>query len=678
MHKCLSVPSASQLESIREITQIFARPTNGLKALNVTFLLFLCLFLSGPFALAKPTTNSSEENAIPQQIPISANNYLDPSKLIVLSTGAQLKLYPILDGNQVSTNNYYVLRTRSKQKAMQQNESSKYRSILHSMELAEETLQSPQMITKMDTFLDARFCRSSLNSTCYCLVVVWFDASDHSVHYGSVDLDPILSLGSIRQTDLPVRARQVDKVLSLREFVKPVRLSSESNVIAMTVDKILLRLYLATNETSSDNLRSSQSIWSIALQPVIDTMATPQSTSAPELVRELHNFEQVKESSELIVDELNGDLLYYLDSSSKIRVLHLFNQQSQSVGATGTKLASFTWSTRAQRFFAIESATNEAISMDVSGDNISRLGSLQSKPQLRSIDRLDIMEKTLYVSDSIRKSIVCFDVASERSAKSASLSNVNESISIGGNSKSNKSHRVLVVEMPTVLDFRSIDLSHADTVEGLSCFDDGSRFCSRSVEPQSGRMKLIERRGKQTKFSCDVKEVARWKQEISERRKLGDGSALQQTAFVGKGPQLSSQRQNIVSSLQQIFDLRNETDKSNEIAFSLLESANQSDSTFSKSIQMRNVCSGLISVAFVIVIVALLIIVYVTRRTCSYPWIGSNSAHKSSSSSAKTDPLRPYVLKPKQDTDKRPLVATIDCEPASRWNHYFDNNNNYL
>lgn len=648
-------------------------------------------------ARARPPTlesdylDNTDKGAI-LKVPTGANKYIAPSKLIVLSTGAQLKLYPMSADGQVSANSYYVLEAGfARPKSAQQNgtdQQQQQHSIPHSIigSNSADSNGSLRLITRLDTFVDARFCRA----TCNCLVVVWFDSNERSVHYGSVDLDQMLSTGTNQLSgaaNLPVssRARQVDKVLSLTEFADPIQVCAQSslecNVVAMSADKVRLKLFLVTSEKAQkDDSQIKQTLSVAPLRPMADAGASSDgggggqsAPSSPELVRELEGDEQAIESSELVVDELSGRLFYYLDASSEVRALHLSNVR-QSNHSTRTervalnktrasfarslaKIASFAWSTSAQKFFWISETTNEVYSADASGDNLTRLGSLRTKPLLRSIDRLDVMDATLYLSDSVRKSIVCFELASE-SGKSASLSNA-------ADGSSNKSHRVLVVEMPTVLDFRALDLSRSQRFEGLSCFDDELERCTRSIAIESGKTE----RHVQTESTCDVNKAADWKQEISDMQLNGsrttneDTTLAQQTPLIG--PEMRTSRDN-----RQTYDLSDESSvsplKLAALQFGLVGDERKLPAQ-SKYVSYRPIVVAFVLVASLLVIVCVIIR---TRSKCT-----SNRAQQlspSMESFAKTDPLRSHIIRSNLSTDKRPLVATIDCEAHTHWNQSFN------
>lgn len=592
---------------------------------------------------------ASTSNRDPVQTPRSDQD----TKLIVLSTGTQLKLYPLSESNQVSAHKYYVFKPRAigwdPAKRTNQGHSELVRS--GRAEDQRDRLQvapSKPFIANLDTFVDPRFCPNATYCDT-CLVVVWFDQSDHSIHYGSADMRTVqprngteinnASSGGSR-IDQPTLARQVDRVLYLNEYVPPIAVCQTCNLLSLVVDKVRLKVYYAVNDTlTTTGEFGRRFIGSVILKTLRDTSGTHER----ELISERLDRRQAINS--LIVDELSGSSLYYLDSTTKARVLQLGSKDSlgRVRNALGrqmelnsivnvkmdegvlppAKIAGLVWSTLHQRFYWLTDSTNQIYSSDVTGDNVVRIGEINSKPFIRSVDRMHLLDDTLFLSDSIKKSIISYG-----------LKNMNNNHTDSHASR----HRVVLVEMPTVLDFKPIDLREVYHIEGLSCFDDDkTQFCTRSIRLLDITKWQQQKYASSSNFTCDALAVD-WKQAVSSK----------QLDITKSEQSITWQQEPINGKAEPTFDLEsNQPQEGDEKHLFLWQSVG-----VKHQISMQYICCG--SIVAAVVVIVLLLIVYVIRYCCLRA--------KQQNHLDKRYTVRPYLLRPELKIDKRPLVAIIDCE----------------
>lgn len=454
------------------------------------------------------------------------------SKFILLTSGDQIKLYPIksaqsqqesITADLIDNNNYYIIKPielnvtdpqvleylsdnsykqwlifKSKQKLdLAEHKSSgkiSKASILPDTSESDEFYENSAsgwrkpLIIDVDYFVDKNYC---INSTEFCLVVVWLDKNNKIVRYGSIDLmealKPFESEEGLSKSDAK------ESVLWLDEF-PPIQVY---NTIRDS-DICKKRCNFDRIELFSMVIDKSRKILHVAFSDGMDSIIKPNKilTGVPKTRRQLFdhsrhtqlisqrilsfnkypppsNMDENIGLQDLNVDEETADWLFYFDSSQtgKIFALNIDDQWSdkrgfagdkeaiqslavhnisQAIDAKSKKATNYAFDQQNRRMFLINDA-NELLTCGISGEDVELVGKLSQKPAIKSPYSMQVFENTLLISDSIKKSLIGVGLdRHNRKLKDFGRQN-------SGDNEFDTTHQVLIVQMNSLYGFRVVD-----------------------------------------------------------------------------------------------------------------------------------------------------------------------------------------------------------------------------
>lgn len=370
------------------------------------------------------------------------------------------------------------------------------------------------LIIDVDFFFDDNFCNTTRISTSpRCLVIVWLDKRNSYVHYGAINTEtiPTTSKSTSKDTNSGPSNNTSSRVSRIRELwieeFPPYDICSYNlkenatrpqrcNVYAMVVDKKRGAIHVAFSSESnssypnrllSGTIRSYnrkmlyQKTHLIHHQVLSFNDACENRESPTTMPKELNN---------LFVDEVNGDWLFYLDKQgsqfsrgAEIIALNVYSRWAtlninqtklpkpavqisvQSIKLTNPK--SITLDKR-RRLLLWLTDSNELFTCGLSGENVSLVGRLSSKPTIRSPSVMQVHEDFLYISDTLKKVLIAYPLDTNTNEadlvdlKQKQISAENKTSYERSPDKSLKpTHEVLLVETPALYGFRVVDFEAA-------------------------------------------------------------------------------------------------------------------------------------------------------------------------------------------------------------------------
>lgn len=377
-------------------------------------------------------------------------------------------------------------------------------------------------IVDVDYFFSHRFCRQSPAQLRDhdCLVVVWLDKKNNYVRYGSLDLikNPI---EFNNQSTATSRNNDHNKVLWLQEF-PPIDVASEAmsphhgpviQVEALVVNKRRQAVYVSY--TSAGKQYYYKNILSGGFRSEWPTQSGEsqllnKSIRVFNICRDKPDFDSSSIENLDIYDEKSDAVwLFYFDKHSGGKIFALMDTQQTSDISDNTDryqiisrvLVRDLSSTQGQQPYQeqalfeklrdtqletlAENATglamdpkrhklywitqaNKLYSCDYNGLNGELIGKLSNKPAIRSPNAMQVFQGTLYISDPIKKSLIAYKLPGQEDLSSDDeldmiYSDLREDIGNYSshdqlNDEINPTHKVLLVEMPSLFGFRLVDI----------------------------------------------------------------------------------------------------------------------------------------------------------------------------------------------------------------------------
>lgn len=324
------------------------------------------------------------------------------SKFILLTSGDQIKLYPIklapedqrtlITADSIDNNNYYIVKpsefnatnsqvleyspddsykqwpiSKSKQKLdLAENKTSgklNRASILPDLSETDESYENhasfgwrKPLIIDVDYFVDENYCN---NSTQFCLVVVWLDKNNKLVRYGSIDL--IEALKPFESKDGLSKSNAKENILWLDEFppIQVYRTISDFDIcrkqcnfdrlelFSMVIDKRRKILHVAFSDGIDPATKPNKILTGVPktrcqlLDHSRHTQLVSQRVLSFNKYPPANKFDENIGLQNLNVDEETADWLFYFDPSQagKIFALSMDDQWSDKRGLAGDREA---------------------------------------------------------------------------------------------------------------------------------------------------------------------------------------------------------------------------------------------------------------------------------------------------------------------------------------------------
>lgn len=381
-------------------------------------------------------------------LPSPSNSYT-PNNLLILTTGNEIKLYPLgsqQDGFTIDGNNFYLLKPN-----LFSIQDSYRQSILPPSESSDNL--EPH-ITEIDYFFDRRFCDQSSKHHHYnhdCLVVVWLDSASKLIRIGSTLLSGDLLDGTTMADGRPVWLDMFPSIEISRFCPK-----GNTQIKSIIVDRETAMLYITARSDNgrwrllSDKLSADPSKQFHALCDPINFFCPSWNASLyiksvdidRESVRSLFLLEQFNDGARL--GSVKPDRVFqYNDCEIKT-----FGGKFDRIGANDNHTVSaMTTLLEPARKLIWLTTDNELFVSNTDGTQTHQLGKLAVKPTIGSVYAMHVLHNTLFISDSKRKSLISIDLKSASSQYNASQT---------------IHHQVIVVESLGLFGFQLIDLDRGN------------------------------------------------------------------------------------------------------------------------------------------------------------------------------------------------------------------------
>jgi len=357
-------------------------------------------------------------------------------------------------------------------------------------------------ISKVGYFFNDDYCKQQEpGNAAQCLVVFWLDKANRYLRFGSVLLsssDEIESNESAKSSATTTARIGINSTLWLNEFppidlcgqvITDEDLNLSCDVLDLTVEPISQRATIIMSVVNDTERPTPGYVLGLGLTPNEHHLEQISSKS----LAYINNYceDEVKAQSNVAhLNYLSPRWAYYLERSfgSKLMAIDLasgfkgftatydpkptvmrqfsvfdirsslplkMSNSSISISyVTSKSISQPEWPpamamaidrVNSQLFFLLNDYN--LYSSDLMGENARYIGQLSQKPAIRSPTAMHVHDGYLFFSDLVKKSLIAYKLPS----------NMSEQQTSGSNHHIKPTHQVLIVEVPTIYDFRIID-----------------------------------------------------------------------------------------------------------------------------------------------------------------------------------------------------------------------------
>lgn len=369
------------------------------------------------------------------------------------------------------------------------------------------------IISKVDYFFSDKYCKYQASAANKCLVVVWLDRANKFVRFGSIDLSEKLLKSSFNHRNTHNAApgattapkRTDNTTLWLHEF-PPIDLCRQINatdgnnceVFDLVIEKRAEKLVVIMGNGQRnmvDGQVHANRILTVRLtsnehheqQLMSKSIFIFNEDCSRDFVSQLMNFNFLTSKWLYYLEKAFGGKVIALDVSSNgsdltmsNKAMHtrqmqvfdvrynlpiekvkyaLYDRQNFAGQNYPPALAMAMDQANSKLYFLMHD--NRLYSSDLIGEDAQYVGQLSAKRVIRSPNAMFVKDGTIYLSDSSRKSLMAYKLPSRADHQDGAVGNTLR-----------PTYQVLLVEMPTISDFRIIDTSDPDEQFLLPCDND--------------------------------------------------------------------------------------------------------------------------------------------------------------------------------------------------------------